>query len=196
MSAGEERPDVSERLAKLGPAQRALLEKQLLEKRSTAAAAARIPRRTVVSPVPLSYSQELLWLLSQLESAGWPTTRRPRSGCRGRSTRTRCNVRSNALVARHEILRTTYDVIDGRPMQIVAPAGTVELRRVDLSALARSERDAEAAPDPARGLGARVRPAARERAAPLADQARRRRPRLLLRHPPHRDRRLLARGAP
>jgi hypothetical protein len=67
-TADADRRDVNERLAKLGPAQRAILERRLLEQRATAAAAARIPRRAVLTPVPLAYSQELLWLLSQLES--------------------------------------------------------------------------------------------------------------------------------
>ncbi len=49
-----------------------------------------------------------------------------------------------ALTERHEILRTTYAVIDGKPMQIVGPVVPVELNVVDLRARSADERDAEA----------------------------------------------------
>ena len=41
----------------------------------------------------------------------------------------------DALVARHEILRTTYSVINGKPMQIIGQGEPVELNVVDLSAM-------------------------------------------------------------
>lgn len=138
----ERERDLGERLSKLGPAQRALLERRLLERRSAAAAAARIPRRAQFSPVPLSYSQELLWLLSQLESGvayNAPVALR----LEGRVDAAALQQALDALVARHEILRTTYGLIDGRPMQIVSPGGSVELRLADLSSLGEQERDVE-----------------------------------------------------
>ena len=68
-SSGREQ-DIQARLANLSDAQRALLERRLLEQRAATAESARISRREVLSPAPLSYSQELLWLLSQLEGGG------------------------------------------------------------------------------------------------------------------------------
>jgi amino acid adenylation domain-containing protein/non-ribosomal peptide synthase protein (TIGR01720 family) len=41
-----------------------------------------------------------------------------------------------AVVARHEALRTTFGEQDGRPVQRIAPPGQVRIPRVDLSALA------------------------------------------------------------
>jgi amino acid adenylation domain-containing protein len=142
MTMDGNRRDVNERLERLGPAQRALLERRLLERRATAAAAARIPRRAVLSPVPLSYSQELLWLLSQLESGvayNAPAALRLQGPIDPESLQRALE----QLVARHEILRTTYEIIDGRPMQIVSPTGSVELKLVDLSTLPETERDVE-----------------------------------------------------
>ena len=141
MSADGQR-DVGERLSKLGPAQRALLEKRLLEKSAKAAVGARIPPRSVASPVPLSYSQELLWLLSQLESGvayNAPAALRVQGPFDADGLQTALE----GLVARHEILRTRYDVVDGQPMQIVSPTGSVDLRRVDLSTLSEPDREAE-----------------------------------------------------
>src|SRR5207302_9236493 len=99
-------------------------------------------RREVLSPVPLSYSQELLWLLSQLESGSAynaPAALR----LQGPIDAVALQRALEGLVDRHEILRTTYDVVDGHPMQIVAPTASVELRLVDLSTLLDAARDAE-----------------------------------------------------
>jgi amino acid adenylation domain-containing protein len=141
-TADADRRDVNERLAKLGPAQRAILERRLLEQRATAAAAARIPRRAVLTPVPLAYSQELLWLLSQLES-GVAYNAPAAFRLQGPIDAAALQRALDSLVERHEIFRTTYEIIDGRPMQIVASTGSVELRLVDLSTLPETERDVE-----------------------------------------------------
>ncbi len=95
------------------------------------------------SPCLLSYSQELLWLLSQLESSGVAYNAPAAFRLHGPIDATALQQALDALVARHEILRTSYEVIDGRPMQIVSPAGTAELRLVDLAGLGEAEREAE-----------------------------------------------------
>jgi amino acid adenylation domain-containing protein len=138
-----DRADVNERLARLGPAQRVLLERRLLEQRAVAAAAARIPKRPVGSPCPLSYSQELLWLLSELESSGVAYNAPAAFRLDGPMDAGALQQAIDGLVERHEILRTTYEVMDGRPMQVVAPRGTPELQVVDLSSLPAAEREPE-----------------------------------------------------
>lgn len=138
-----DRTDVNERLARLGPAQRVLLERRLLEQRTVAAAAARIPRRPGRSPCPLSYSQELLWLLSELESSGVAYNAPAAFRLSGPIDAGALQQALDALVERHEILRTTYEVLDGRPMQVVATRGTAELKVVDLSSLPTAERETE-----------------------------------------------------
>lgn len=135
--------DINERLAKLGPAQRALLERRLLEKRTAEAAATRVPKRAVETPCPLSYSQELLWLLSQLESSAVAYNAPAAFRLKGPIDPGALQRAFDGLVARHEILRTRYDVVDGHPMQIIAPTGTVELEIADLSSLGEAERTAE-----------------------------------------------------
>ena len=45
----------------------------------------------------------------------------------------------NEIVRRHEILRTTFAVVDGRYVQVVAPQSTVHLRFDDLRALPQVE---------------------------------------------------------
>jgi amino acid adenylation domain-containing protein len=49
----------------------------------------------------------------------------------------------NEIVARHETLRTTFAVIDGELLQVVAPEQKYELPMIDLETLAPQERDIE-----------------------------------------------------
>jgi amino acid adenylation domain-containing protein len=141
-SSGSE-PDVQARLANLSDAQRVLLERRLLEQRAASAAEARISRRDVLSPVPLSYSQELLWLLSQLEGGGVAYNAPAAFRLHGPVDPSVLQQALDGLVSRHEILRTRYDLVDDHPMQIIEPSGSVALREVDLSDVPESERDAE-----------------------------------------------------
>src|SRR5258706_537309 len=70
MSTFKEGSGMDERLKKLSPAQRAVLEQRLMERGTATARRNPIVRREVESPVPLSYAQELLWLLSQVFDDG------------------------------------------------------------------------------------------------------------------------------
>ncbi|MEU8827139.1 non-ribosomal peptide synthase/polyketide synthase [Streptomyces sp. NPDC048636] len=108
-------------------------------------------RLTPIAPVsrdaelPLSYPQQRLWFLDSFEpdSAEYitPLALRMRGdldiGALGRAL--------TALVARHESLRTTFDTVDGRGVQIVRPPAEVRLTPTDLSALSDAEREAELA---------------------------------------------------
>ena len=138
-----ESQDVQARLAGLSDAQRSLLERRLLEQRAASAASTRISRRDVLSPVPLSYSQELLWLLSQLEGGGVAYNAPAAFRLHGPVDASVLQQALDGLVSRHEILRTRYDLVDDQPMQIIEPSGSVELREVDLSDVPESERDSE-----------------------------------------------------
>ena len=143
MSSTPNQANINERLAKLTDAQRALLERRLLEERTAVAALARIPRRQITSPVPLSYSQELLWLLSQLEGGGVAYNAPAAFRLHGPIDADVLQEAIDGIVARHEILRTTYDLVDDHPMQLVAATTSVPLRLVDLSGVPEGERNDE-----------------------------------------------------
>ncbi len=70
MSGEGSKDSVEDRLAKLSPAQRALLEQRLLARSTAAARDGRIAPREGDGPAPLSHAQELLWLLSQVFDDG------------------------------------------------------------------------------------------------------------------------------
>lgn len=98
-----------------------------------------IPARPPLASAPLSFEQEPLWLLSQIPNLpplhNEVITLR-RSGPLDLPTLERVLAE---IVRRHEIWRTTYDLVDGGPVQIVLPASvsfplsSVDLRGVDKS---------------------------------------------------------------
>src|SRR5437870_4299460 len=69
--------------------------------------------------VPLSFAQQRLWFLDQLEpdSALYNISRAARM--KGRLDMPALHQALNALVARHESLRTNFDSVEGEPVQII-----------------------------------------------------------------------------
>src|ERR1051326_409503 len=138
--------DPDRRAYDLSPTRRALLE-ALLRREGIAqtSAPSHIPRLSRRQPGPLSFAQERLWFLHQLapESAlynldtavGLPFV--PDAGLLRRAL--------NEIVRRHEALRTTFQLVDGAPVQVVAPRLELPLQVVDLRDRPAAERDAEAA---------------------------------------------------
>ena len=135
--------ELKARLQNLTPAQRALLERRLLEKQMTDARRNAVTRRDVFSPVPLSYSQELLWLLSQFADRGVAYNAPAAFRLGGPIDAEVLERALQALAERHEILRTSYDLIDERPMQIIGTSADVRLSTIDLSGREPEERERE-----------------------------------------------------
>ncbi|HVS00085.1 MAG TPA: amino acid adenylation domain-containing protein, partial [Thermoanaerobaculia bacterium] len=92
--------------------------------------------------LPLSFSQQRLWFLDQLEP-GNPAYNVPLAVRLTGELRVDLLQRAfTEVVRRHEALRTTFNSYDGRPVQVVSPEPGVELPVVDLSQL--PEREARA----------------------------------------------------
>jgi amino acid adenylation domain-containing protein len=143
MSSDQDRSALNRRLENLSPAQRAVLEQRLMARRTATAKRNMISRREIDTPAPLSYAQELLWLLSQVFDDGIAYNAPGAFQLEGKLDLELLSRAFGALVQRHEILRTTYSVIDGRPMQLIGPPEPVELNVVDLRALPADDRPAE-----------------------------------------------------
>ncbi len=92
-------------------------------------------------PVRLSFSQERIWFIHQLD---------PNSTAYNMGTAVRLTGRLDAaalkksfdeIVRRHESLRTIFTVVNGQPVQVVAPASDLAWSLVDLRELPESQRE-------------------------------------------------------
>jgi aspartate racemase len=120
---------LAHRVAGLSPDKRALLERHL-EARGPA-----IPRRATRGAPPLSFAQQRLWFIEQLEPRNplYHITRAVR--LRGSLDIGALQAALDAVVARHEAVRTTFQSVDGSPVQRVGPPRAVTLARIDLGAI-------------------------------------------------------------
>jgi amino acid adenylation domain-containing protein len=93
---------------------------------------------------PLSFAQQRLWFLAQLEpnnpSYNLPQTLR----LKGVLDVNALEQTIHTIIARHESLRTTFKAIDGQPVQIVSGAHEFKLPFTDLKELPEAERETEA----------------------------------------------------
>lgn len=133
---------VTDRLAALSPEQRALFERLREQSRRNQPAAPRMPppvRR--VSPRdgagdwPLSFDQERLWRLHQerRELVSWNVDAGSR--IRGALDAPLFLTAFHEVVRRHAAFRSTFPVVEGRPVQRVTPFVAPETSVLDLAAL-------------------------------------------------------------
>ena len=133
--------DLSTRRSKLSQAKQALLEKRLQSKPEDDSTPGTIPRRPGEGLFPLSFGQERMWLLDQLEP-GDPAYNRPVFlRLIGRLRAAALEESLNEIIRRHDSLRTVVQAVDGRPFQTVTPTLTLSLPVVDLSNLPEPERE-------------------------------------------------------
>ncbi|HEX8180382.1 MAG TPA: amino acid adenylation domain-containing protein [Pyrinomonadaceae bacterium] len=94
--------------------------------------------------LPLSFAQQRLWLLDQLEP-GNPAYNMP-VAVRLKGTLSVPTLQRSlaAVVERHEALRTTFITVEGRPVQLIAPPETPALPLLDLQAVPAELREQEA----------------------------------------------------
>jgi amino acid adenylation domain-containing protein len=95
--------------------------------------------------LPLSYAQQRLWFLDQLEPGSAVYNIAYAVEIRGSLEPAVLASVLAAVVARHESLRTTFDAQEGAPVQVIAPPGPVRMPCVDLTALEPLARVAETA---------------------------------------------------
>jgi hypothetical protein len=110
--------------------QRAVLVRRLLERGSERATPIHARPRPVGGRFPLSFLQEELWFLHQLDpdSAAYnaPSVRR----LLGPLDRPALRRALDGLVARHESLRTRFPTVAGRPVQVVDPPSPMVVTEV------------------------------------------------------------------
>jgi amino acid adenylation domain-containing protein len=129
-------------MTELSGDRRVLLEALLREDGVATAAPETIPRRAREGPVPLSFAQQRLWFMEQLApgSSFYNLASAVRVAAPVDEQALQRAV--DALVARHESLRTTFSAVEGRPAQEVAPALHVPVDVHDLRGAEGAEEEA------------------------------------------------------
>ena len=90
--------------------------------------------------LPLSFAQERLWFLDQLEPGSAAYNLGSALRLTGELDGPALEASLGEIVRRHAVLRTRFRSVDGRPMQVISPPSASLLPRVDLSALPAGER--------------------------------------------------------
>jgi amino acid adenylation domain-containing protein len=96
-------------------------------------------------PLPLSFAQERLWFLHQLDAGRSPWNLFLGVRFQGRLDLAVLEAALDEVVRRHEILRTTFALSGSRPVQVIAPTLHLGLPVVDLTALPADRREIELA---------------------------------------------------
>ena len=138
--------DLSARIAALTPEQRTLFEASLKAKGLRAPRVDQIPRRPRedVDLFPTSIDQERLWFIEQLQPGNAAYNIFSASRIKGRLDVAVMERVVNELIARHEVVRTTFTVVDDQPMQLIHPKLEIRLMPVDLQSVPPAQREQEA----------------------------------------------------
>jgi len=147
--------DLSDRISALSPQQRAMFEllrsKQQQKKAAAGPPPGPIPRRADRGPAPLSFDQERIWFLHQLDPEETAYNIATITKIRGRLDLPRLIAALNEVVRRHETWRTVLPAVGGRPAQVVLPHLELHVPVVDLQEIPAERRQA-LSPEIARDL--------------------------------------------
>ncbi|MCP4661244.1 MAG: AMP-binding protein, partial [bacterium] len=142
-AADELRSKLTKREKGLSDARRALLARRLRGRAKTAPRIETIPRRPASEPARLSYVQEQLWFLDQLNPGRSAYSMPFPMRFEGRLEPALMTASFAEILRRHEVLRATFRVDDGTPVMELDPPAVRNLPLVDLAALALPRRDKE-----------------------------------------------------
>ncbi len=113
-------------------------------RQESAVSAPAIERAPREQGLPLSYAQQRLWFIDQLEPNSALYNIPAAVRLKGELNLTALGQTFSEVVRRHEVLRTTFVNVDGEPLQHISPAQPLSLPIVDLSHLTADERETEA----------------------------------------------------
>ncbi|MFL6515419.1 MAG: non-ribosomal peptide synthetase [Chthoniobacterales bacterium] len=112
--------------------------------RTTGDAPITIPRRTSDAHLPLSFGQQRLWFLNELEPDTFTYNDSHGVRLQGALDADALQHALGTIVQRHEVLRTCFVLVNGTPEQQIAPAKPFTLEFRDLSTRPAAVREVEA----------------------------------------------------
>ncbi|MEH1980825.1 MAG: amino acid adenylation domain-containing protein [Nostoc sp.] len=89
--------------------------------------------------LPLSFAQQRMWFLYQLESQSPFYNEGLQLRVAGVLNVEALEQSINEIIRRHEILRTTFPAVDGKPVQVISPSLTINIPVLDLQGLEEAE---------------------------------------------------------
>lgn len=135
--------DVAARVAKLSPEKLELLMRRLNQKRGDVSRTKITPQNRESNSLPLSFAQQRLWFLNQLEPSSLTYNLPTAVSLTGPLIVAAMERSINEIRRRHEALRTTFVVEDGQPVQVISPPVPWPLPVVDLTEVTATEQEAE-----------------------------------------------------
>src|SRR4051812_27426931 len=93
------------------------------------------------APLPVSFSQQRLWFIDQLEGAGQAYHIVAAVRLHGMLEVSALQAALNTMWERHEALRTVFASVEGSAIQVIQPPSQFRLQQIDLSDLAVHERE-------------------------------------------------------
>ncbi|MEH2082694.1 MAG: amino acid adenylation domain-containing protein [Nostoc sp.] len=135
--------ELSQQIAELSPEKRQLFLQRLNQKKKNVFSKTQIkPQSRNSNSFALSFAQERLWFLDQLQP-GQSLYNEPYAfHFEGSLNVTALAQSLNEIVRRHEVLRTTFAMVE-QPLQFLIPALTLALPIVDLQSLPKDQQEAE-----------------------------------------------------
>jgi amino acid adenylation domain-containing protein len=103
-----------------------------------------VPRRESDVDIPLSFEQERLWFLDQLQPGDAAYNMPGIAWLEGNLNAGALERSLNEIIRRHEVLRTRFRAHRGRAVQVISPSLHVSLTPIDISHISADERESEA----------------------------------------------------
>jgi amino acid adenylation domain-containing protein len=135
--------DLRQRIASLSPEKRALFDQLLMQRTAAGMKEQAIPRREASTPCPLSFAQQRLWFLDQFEPDSPLYNVAKAFMVHGPLDESALRRALEAIIVRHEVLRTTFNTVDGEPVQVIGEPRAVPLSIIELSTLPDAQREVE-----------------------------------------------------
>jgi amino acid adenylation domain-containing protein len=110
---------------------------------SVEATMTKIPLADRTQDLPLSFSQQRLWFLDQIEPNSSSYNIPEAVQLTGELNIQILQQAIDAIVAQHEVIRTNYRTIDSQAIQVINPPGTVALEIIDLQQVDPSQQSAQ-----------------------------------------------------
>lgn len=131
--------NIVDRLSSLSPERQALVQKLIQQQKSKALPTTILPQPRGKQALPLSFAQERLWFIHQLDPQNAAYNVPAAYWLYGQLDVMALKHSLDALIRRHEVLRTQFVSVEGRPLQQILSSWQLNISVIDLSGYSADE---------------------------------------------------------